>query len=440
MSTTPIDFSSVGGKPVSAAPIDFSSIGGKPVQASTPAPRTWNDSVSDFGKELWNQVNPVAGIKGAAQLTNHPIDSLKSDAGTRQDIYKSAEDAFKKGNYAEGAAHLLYAAIPFIGPQLDAAGNNFVQGHYAKGAGASVGMGLAAAAPEAISKLHPIQAMKEAIASTGAPERMYESALKPSTTIDATKRAAMVQTGLQNEIPVSASGMEKLGNLVDDLNKNIKDTIDAGNQAGQTVNKYAVASRLSGTVNKFARQVTPLSDLANISDTGNEFLNTQPTNIPASDAQALKQGTYQQLKGRAYGELKSATIESQKALARGIKEELVNQFPELKDLNSQESQLLNLDPILELAVNRISNHQIIGIGTPIAAGAAKAVTGSTGVGAVAGLMKAVFDDPMIKSKLAIALAKKGVPATNAATRLAAYSSALGNAASGGANADQEGQQ
>lgn len=429
---TQIDFSKY--ETPSASPqINFS-------KYETPSGKSWTDSVSDFGKELWNQVNPVAGIEGAAQLVNHPIDSWKSDSGARLKIYDDAEAAFKKGNYTEGAAHLLYAALPFVGPQLDAAGNNFAQGNYAKGAGASVGMGLAAAGPEALSDLHPIQAAKSVIAASGAPERMYESALKPSTTIPPVKRAAMIQTGLENAIPVSSTGVEKLGNLVDDLNSKIKAEIDAGNQAGKTVNKYAVASRLGDTAQKFSTQVTPISDLMNISDTGNEFIATQLNDIPASDAQALKQGTYQQLKGRAYGELKSATIESQKALARGIKEELANQFPELKDMNGEESKLLNLDPVLQKAVNRISNHQIIGIGTPIAAGAAKAVTGSTGVGAVAGLMKAVFDDPLIKSKLAIHLMQKGVPVENAASRISAYSSGLGNAAGDAGSADQQLQQ
>src|SRR5579864_40559 len=407
-----------------------------PVSAGTDTkPRTWTDSVGDFGRELWNQVNPVAGIKGAAQLTSSPIQSLKSDAATRQQIYDSAEDAFKKGNYSQGAAHLLYAALPFIGPQLDAAGNNFVQGNYAKGAGASVGMGLSMAAPEAISDLHPIQAAKEAIASSGAPERMYESALKPSTTIPTAKRATIVQTGLENQIPVSNAGLEKIGNLVDDLNDSIKSEIAAGSAQGKTVNAYNVATRLADPYGRFQNQVTPLSDLAKIRETGQEFLENQPANIPASQAQALKQGTYAQLKGK-YGELSSATVEAQKALARGIKEELANQFPEINALNAQESKLIDLNSVLQTAVNRISNHQIIGIGTPIAAGAAKAVTGSAGIGAISGLMKAVFDDPVVKSKLAIALTQKGVPTANAASRLAAYSSALGNAATGGANADQ----
>ena len=42
----------------------------------------------------------------------------------------------------------------------------------------------------------------------------------------------------------------------------------------------------------------------------------------AADAQAMKQGTYRALGDKAYGELKGASIEAQKAQARGLKEEL----------------------------------------------------------------------------------------------------------------------
>jgi len=61
---------------------------------------------------------------------------------------------------------------------------------------------------------------------------------------------------------------------------------------------------LKETANKFKTQVNPTADLQAITESGKEFLKTQPRNIPASDAQALKQGTYRQLKGKAYGELK----------------------------------------------------------------------------------------------------------------------------------------
>jgi hypothetical protein len=161
----------------------------------------------------------------------------------------------------------------------------------------------------------------------------------------------------------------------------------------------------------------------------------QPTKIPVDQAQAMKQGTYQQLKGRAYGELKSATIESQKALARGLKEELEAQFPEIKGLNAQEGQFFNLQGTIEKALARIGNHQLIGIGTPIMAGAGGAVGGAPAAGA-AGVLKLVLDNPTVKSRLAIAINKAGrgaIPLTSANARVLAYSNALAQGASAGAS-------
>jgi hypothetical protein len=84
---------------------------------------------------------------------------------------------------------------------------------------------------------------------------------------------------------------------------------------------------------------------------------------------------------------------------------------------------------LEHAVNRIGNHQLLGIGTPIAAGATKAVTGSNKLAAVAGLLKAVLDNPAVKSNLAIALKARGIGAQTFQSRLAGYIGALTGTAS-----------
>lgn len=408
-----------------------------PISSTKEQPRTWLDSVSDFGKELWGKVNPVAGIKGAAQLTSQPIDSLKLDAAARSEVYQNAESAFKKGNYSEGAAHLLYAALPFIGPQLDEAGTNFMEGKIAKGAGASVGLGLSLAAPEALKNAN----VRLPVGSETAEElskRMYQSSLKPPPgSYSQPEVQAMVKTGLENEIPVSAAGRVKLDSLISDLNDKVKAQIAAGSQAGVTVNKFDIASRLSSAAKKFSAQVTPETDLAAVGETGNEFLRNQPINIAAVDAQVLKSGTYRQLKDRAFGELKSATIESQKALARGIKEELQAQFPEIKGLNAEEGRAINLDGALERAINRTSNRDIFSLGGKIAAGTGAAIGAVGGgeagaaAGAVAGpVLHHFLSDPAIQSKLAIALnkASKGSVTIDAAqARVLAYVNALGNA-------------
>jgi len=259
------------------------------------------------------------------------------------------------------------------------------------------------------------------------PKTLYKSALKPSTTLPDWKVNNILKTGIAEGIPVSASGQEKLTGLIESINNDIASKIKAGAGKGVTVKKFAVASRLGDTADTFANQVTPAKDLATVGKIGNEFLKGQPNEIPADTAQAMKQGTYQQI-SKSYGKLSSASIESQKALARGLKEELAAQIPEIGDLNARESQLIGLDQALERAVNRIGNHQMMGIGTPLAASGVKAATGSTGLSAAAGVLKAIVDDPIIKSKLAIAMGRKGVPVGQANARLAKYSALLGNAA------------
>jgi hypothetical protein len=124
--------------------------------------------------------------------------------------------------------------------------------------------------------------------------------------------------------------------------------------------------------------------------------------MSAADAQAMKSGTYQQLSSKAYGELKSAQIESEKALARGIKEELDAQFPELQDLNAKQEQFYGLQPFLERAVSGIGNRDVLSLGD-MAAGAATAATGHGLLGVPAMIMRHALGSQMVKSKLAIML-------------------------------------
>jgi len=421
--------------PQSAAPAQAGKYSADDIaDASPPAERTWLDSAGDFAKGLWSQVNPITGVKGLAQATSHPIQTYMADAGNRQEILDQAEEDFKSGNYGRGVVRSLYGIIPFLGPQMNQAGTDIGTGKVAQGLGESIGMGLSMTLP---SKIGDVTKLTGPLDTEAAATRWYQSALKPSTTANPAKVANAISGGLENAIPISKGGLEKLADLTDDLNSKI--AAEIASRPNAPINKFAVASRLGDTAKQFSTQVNPIEDLNAIGKSGNEFLENQPVDIPASQAQALKQGTYKQLSGRAYGELGSATIESQKALARGLKEELANAFPELSDLNAQDSKLLDLQGMLQRAVNRISNHQMVGIGTPIMGAGVKAATGSTGIAGAAALAKAVFDDPYIKSQVAIALnkaSKGGITIPTAAARYAGYVNALGNVSTSPSPGDQ----
>lgn len=265
------------------------------------------------------------------------------------------------------------------------------------------------------------------------PEAAYESAIKIPPSVDAATRANAVQTGLNLEIPVSKGGAAKLADLIDQMDKTRQAIINT--DPNRPISSVRSLRNLDDTRAKFANQVTPQPDMAEIDAVQQNFLNNPklrpavgpgPGSLPAVDAQAVKSGTYQQLGSKAYGELKSANVEAQKALARGYKDEIATQFPELKGLNAAESKALDFQPLLERAVNRISNHQAFGIGTPMMAAGTEAVTGSSKLAAAVGLYKAVFDNPYIKSRLAIAVSKGGkMPLAQATARVNAYAASLG---------------
>lgn len=334
-------------------------------------------------------VHPLNTLSGVANVLAHPIDT--AEAMAKSAYHNPAQTA---GNLAGGA--LLGNVV---------------------GEGANAAVGTVGRVAE----------------RAGVPARLYESALKPSTTIGQAERGGLVRTGLDNEIPVSKSGLKDIGTALDNLNQAVKDTINA--DPTRPISPIPALRNLQSIRARFATQVNPSADVQAVDSAGQEFAdqlsNGQPgpnpqRNLTAAEAQAMKQGTYRALGNKAYGELKGASIEAQKALARGLKEEIANQFPELKNLNAQESKLFDLQPSLERAINRGANHQLIGIGTPVAASAGEMLTGSATAGGVVGALKFVLDNPMVKSRLAIALSKAAkIPIGQASARVQAYSATLG---------------
>lgn len=346
----------------------------------------------------WEAIKqPIVGLRDLANnLVRHPVDTVQQITGGKQ-----FQQDIQSGNYAGAAGTLAGAA----------------------------GQVALARGPQA-----RISAPK--IAETGA-ERIYQSTLKPPPGSYSTGEvASMVKTGLENEIPVSPAGLKKLDALTGNLQSQVKAQIAAGDQSGATINKFAVTRRLGDTAETFRNQVAPTTDLSVLGDVGNDFLETKPAAIPVQMAQDVKTGTYRQLKNK-YGELSSARVESEKALARGIKEELEQQFPEIKGLNAQEGKLIGLDEALQRAVRRTSNHDIVSLGGKIVMSGAGAAVGSLGGAATGGagalgalMLHHVMSDPALQSKLAIALSKASrgsLTVGGASAKIAGYSSALGRA-------------
>lgn len=230
----------------------------------------------------------------------------------------------------------------------------------------AVGRGVTEAieqAPGFIGLKAPAAAAAVAPALRGAAERTMTSAIKPPLTAQRTgKGARAVDTLLEEGINVSEGGADKLRARVENLNQRIADQIA---NSSAVVDKEMVVSRLQRKLDQFAQQVNPNADLAAIQKSWTEFLNhpnLPGIDIPVQRAQELKQGTYRALGDKSYGELKGAEVEAQKALARGLKEEIAKVVPEVRPLNAEDSRLINALSLVERRALAEANKNPLGLG------------------------------------------------------------------------------
>ncbi len=194
------------------------------------------------------------------------------------------------------------------------------------------------------------------------------TAVKPTLAQHKSGDAAVaIETMLQNGISPNMKGVEKLQGLIDNADAKITQGIADSNAQ---VFMPHVADRLNDTRTTFLNQVAPnagphgFGDIDVINDVENSFLNHPQYPGPlisVQDAQKLKQGTYRILNGK-YGEQGSAMTEAQKALARGLKEEIAQAVPGVSDANAELSKLLKTLGVTERRAFMAQNNNPMGLG------------------------------------------------------------------------------
>ncbi len=83
--------------------------------------------------------------------------------------------------------------------------------------------------------------------------------------------------------------------------------------------------------------------------------------VTASGARDLTRGTYRNLGDKAYGELKGAETEAQKAAARGGRAILNEAIPQVEPINNEISKRIDLGQVLDDAVFRSGKHDPVGL-------------------------------------------------------------------------------
>jgi hypothetical protein len=254
------------------------------------------------------------------------------------------------------------------------------------------------------------------------------------------KRAAIIETGLRERIPVSEEGFDLTGARIEALSQEISNRIKGrSQQLGPVIDPQDVAKRLDDVTEFFKKQVNNPADLAEIEAVRKNYLTKHSRQVPftkiqpgmqggyvpagkgmarvdvpmtLAEAQAEKQATYA-INRKKYGQLGAAQTESEKALARGTKEMIEKFYPELKELNARDGALIDLDEQLGRFTAREGNKKILGL-IPATLGASAGIFGGvlsdhptegTGLGGALALTLLALENPNIKSRLAIALAR-----------------------------------
>jgi hypothetical protein len=232
-------------------------------------------------------------------------------------------------------------------------------------------------------------------------ERMMARHLKQGTTVK--NRTQNVETALEGGYTASKKGLDKLYDDIDSVNQGISMVIDDAKTQGKTVLVDDILKPLQEMRQRAMDDPIDFAEIAKELDNIEANVRSHPNavdgKIPVDVAQRMKIEMYRNLR-KQYGEMKGTVIEAKKGLARGIKEALVEQIPELKELNAKDSLLLGLEKELFRAANRIGNRDLLGIGVPIKL---IAMSHKGPVALAVGAMLGMLDTPAVQGRLAIML-------------------------------------
>lgn len=112
---------------------------GKPVLAS--AVSTGPGPAKRFAMSAFEQLNPVAAVKGLYDMAVHPYDTAAMIGFNSAVKGRESFEAAQRGNYGDAATSAV-GAIPFIGPPLERGIQQVREGDYAGAAGTAAGLAV----------------------------------------------------------------------------------------------------------------------------------------------------------------------------------------------------------------------------------------------------------------------------------------------------------
>lgn len=113
--------------------------------------------LSNLARDYWQKVNPVEAVKGVAQAVAHPIDTLSAIGQAQDERRIQAEEAFKRGDYATGARHVIEYLIPVLGPEIGREGDKAQAGNVGGAVGGTLGIATNVVLPSKIKDVKSVR-------------------------------------------------------------------------------------------------------------------------------------------------------------------------------------------------------------------------------------------------------------------------------------------
>lgn len=139
-----------------------------------------NSIGNEIADQAWGVVQGIGeGVKGAANMLMHPIDTIRNETQHMGQQWQNAEAAGQRGDVM-GVLNSAAQAVPFLGSMTQDVTGKLNRGEYGKLAGNALAMRAIDAAPEAAMRTMKGAAPVVADALRGSAERQYGKVVNPA--------------------------------------------------------------------------------------------------------------------------------------------------------------------------------------------------------------------------------------------------------------------
>lgn len=249
---------------------------------------------------------------------------------------------------------------------------------------------------------------------------LYQSAMKPSTTIPLAKRNELLDIGLELGVTPTARNIDKLSGQRDQLFNEIS-TFESQMSGAPTIPRDALFTKVSDVRKDFAAPKMFFERDAKLID---DTVKAQMAALDAIGAKKLTVNQVAEIKRDIYKNVKfdrknrtsqQAVEETQKAIAKAAKEAIEKEIPEIAEFNKVYGKLSEVQNKLQIPANkRLGNRDLLSLGAPIKAGVGNLLGGIPG--AAMGVSAALDVFPSTKANAAIQLNQVGKIAKNRYTQ------------------------